>query len=302
MVVSMHADQLVVTVETVRRLVDEQFPDWASLPVGRVNAEGTVNAIFRLGDRLSARLPLRPAPVDTIRQALRSEADAARLLAGRTRFATPQPVALGEPGSGYPLPWSVQTWLPGITATLGDPEASVGCAHDLADFVASVRAIDTDGQTFAGPGRGGDLRSHDDWMAECLRRSVGLFDVRRVRRLWRRLREVPRSSPDVMTHGDLTPGNVLVSAGRLAGVLDVGGLGPADPALDLVGAWHLFEAGPRRVFREDLQCDDLEWERGKAWALEQATGAVWYYATTNPAMYRMGARTIDRILADEPTP
>ena len=47
-----------------------------------------------------------------------------------------------------------------------------------------------------------------------------------------------------MTHSDLIPGNVLVSAGRLSGILDVGGFGPADPALDLVSAWHLLEAGP----------------------------------------------------------
>lgn len=298
----MHADELAVTVETVCGLVAEQFPEWAGLPVERLKAEGTVNAIFRLGDRLSARLPLRPAPVDTVRQALRAEADAARLLAGRTRFATPQPVALGVPGHGYPLPWSVHTWLPGITATLADPGTSVDFAHDLAEFVASLRAVATDGRTFAGTGRGGDLRSHDGWMAECLRRSSGLFDVSRVRQLWRRLRELPRSSFDVMTHGDLTPGNLLVSGRRLAGVLDVGGLGPADPALDLVGGWHLLEVGPRQVFREDLDCGDVEWQRGKAWALEQATGAMWYYAATNAAMYRMGARTLDRILADELIP
>lgn len=39
-----------------------------------------------------------------------------------------------------------------------------------------------------------------------------------------------------MTHGDLMPGNLLVAEGRLAGVLDCGGLGAADRALDLVGA------------------------------------------------------------------
>jgi aminoglycoside phosphotransferase (APT) family kinase protein len=113
------------------------------------------------------------------------------------------------------------------------------------------------------------------------------------------MRDLPRSAAaDVMTHGDLIPGNVLVSSGRLAGVLDVGGLGPADPALDLVSAWHLLAAGPRQVLREDLGCDDLEWERGKAWAFEQAMGAVWYYVESNPVMSRMGRRTLERIMAD----
>ena len=75
--------------------------------------------------------------------------------------------------------------------------------------------------------------------------------------MWAVLRELPRSAAgDVMTHGDLVPGNVLVCDGRLAGVIDVGGLGPADPALDLVGAWHLLEAGPRQVLHDDLNCDD----------------------------------------------
>jgi aminoglycoside phosphotransferase (APT) family kinase protein len=74
------------------------------------------------------------------------------------------------------------------------------------------------------------------------------------------MRSLPHSSAeDVMTHGDLIPGNVLVSIGRLAGVLDVGGLGPADPALDLLSAWHLLETGPPQVLREGL-----EGERGKA--------------------------------------
>jgi len=41
-----------------------------------------------------------------------------------------------------------------------------------------------------------------------------------------------------MTHGDLIPGNVLVADARLAGVIDVGGLGPADPALDPGAAWR----------------------------------------------------------------
>ena len=92
-----------------------------------------------------------------------------------------------------------------------------------------------------------------------------------------------------------------VSDGHLAAVIDVGGLGPADPALDLVGAWHLLDVGPRQAFREDLGCGGLEWERGKAWAFEQSMGVVWYYAASNPSMSLMGRRTLERIAADAST-
>ena len=94
---------------------------------------------------------------------------------------------------------------------------------------------------------------------------------------------------------DLTPPNVLVRHGRLTGVLDGGGFGPADPALDLVVAWHLLDDGPRDVVRRDLGCSDLQWQRGMAWAFQQAMGLVWYYTKSNPVMSRWGRRTLDRL-------
>ncbi len=295
----MHANQLTVSLETVRTLVDEQFPGWRSLPIRSIRSQGTVNAIFRIGDQFAARFPLVTQDVELTQRGLESEAEAARELIGRTRWPTPEPVALGKPGPGYPLPWSVQTWLPGVVATDEDPGESVGFAQDLAQFINDVRAIDTRGRTFSGKGRGGKLQSHDAWVETCFGHSEQLLDVPRLRRLWAVMRSLPRTAPrDVMTHGDLIPGNVLVSNGRLAGILDVGGVGPADPALDLVSAWHLLEARPRRVLREHLGCDDVEWERGKAWAFAQAIGAVWYYVDSNPIMSRMGQRTMERIVAD----
>jgi len=295
----MHENQLPVTVAMVRELVDDQFAEWAALPIAPVRSEGTVNAIFRIGDRFAARFPLQPGDIEATRRWLLTEAAAARELLGRSRFPIPKPVAIGEPGAGYPLPWSVQTWLPGTTASVDDPSASVAFAHDLAEFIRQVRTIAVNGRTFTGEGRGGDLRSHDQWMEVCFQRSGPYVDTQRLRGLWARLRELPREGPDTMTHGDLIPGNVLVADGRLVGILDVGGLGAADPALDLVAAWHLLDIRPRQRLREDLECDDLEWERGKAWALQQAMGAVWYYIESNPSMSQMGLRTLDRILRDE---
>jgi len=298
-----HDGQLTITAATVQALIAEQFPEWASLAVRAVDSPGTVNSTFRIGDRLAARFPLVAGDAGAVRTRLSAEAAAARELAGRTRFATPEPVALGEPGGGYPLPWSVQTWLPGVTADDRDPGDSAGVARDLAEFIGALRDMDTRGRVFGGSGRGGVLDTHDDWVQLCLTRSEGLLDVPRLRALWSVLRDLPRGrQPDVMSHCDLIPGNVMVAGqereARLTGVLDVGGLGPADPALDLVAGWHLLADGPRRVFREVLGSDDAEWARGQGWAFQQAIGLVWYYPETNPAMAALGRRTLDRILSD----
>ncbi|MFB6985683.1 aminoglycoside phosphotransferase family protein [Streptomyces sp. NPDC056304] len=292
----MHDDQVEVTTETVAALVREQFPQWSGKEIQLLKSSGTVNTIFRIGNDLSARFPLRLVDAAEKRVFLQREAEASAELAQVSPIPSPQPVALGEPGAGYPMPWSVQTWLQGTVAWDADPSGSHAFAQDLADFIEALRKADTRGRRFNGQGRGGVLGDHDAFMEKSFTESEGLLDVPRVRRMWGRFRELPRESDDVMSHGDLIPGNVLVSGGRLSGVLDGGSFGPANPALDLVAAWHLLQEGPRDVLRQALGCDDLEWERGKAWAFAQAMGLVWYYVESNPTMSRTGKQTLDRIL------
>jgi aminoglycoside phosphotransferase (APT) family kinase protein len=292
----MHASQIPITTRLVRELVDHQFPQWRGLDVRLLESTGTMHAIFRIGEELCARFPLQRTDVDEMREILEREATAARALVEVSPIPTPVPVALGRPGSGYPLPWSVQTYLVGSVASELDPSGSTRFAQDLGRFIAAIQTADTGGARFQGDGRGGDLLAHDEWVEDCFDRSEHLLDVRPLRLLWSRFRSLPRKDPDKMTHGDLISGNVLVSNDRLVGVIDVGGFGPADPALDLMGAWNLCESGPRQTLRRMLGCDDLQWERGKAWAFEQAMGAVWYYVDSNPTMSQMGLRTLNRIL------
>lgn len=298
-VVAMHEDQLEVGESTVRRLVSEQFPRWKELAVREVLTAGTVNAIFRIGDHLAARFPLRAQDPGHVRAWLTAEAAAARELAGVCTVPTPEPVAIGEPGYGYPLPWSVQTWLPGDDATVQDPAGSTEFARDLAALIASLRAADTHGRRFKGEGRGGHLPDHDEWLALCFDKSEDLLDVSRLRAMWAELRTLPRVDADVMSHGDLTPSNILVRDGRLVGVLDGGGFAAADPALDLVGAWHLLDGGQRKVLRQALGCSELQWRRGMAWAFEQSMGLVWYYVESNPTMSRWGRRTLTRLVGPD---
>ncbi|TQM57364.1 aminoglycoside phosphotransferase family protein [Humibacillus xanthopallidus] len=292
----MHANQIEVTAETATRLVREQFPRWADLPVCEVTSHGTVNAIFRVGTDLVARLPLEGGDLEARRIELLHEMDAARRLLSVSPVAAPEPVALGEPGAGYPLPWSVYRWVPGSVADDTDVADSRRFAAQLAGFVAAVRSLPTEGRTFRGSRRGGRLTQHDDYVRRGLHRSTGLIDTVGLAALWEQLRSTPRTCADTWTHGDLMPGNLLVRDGGLTGVIDVGQLAVADPALDLQPAWNLFTPRARAAFRDALACEDAEWDRGKGWAFAQAIGCLWYYRETNPVMSRTAHRTLQALL------
>lgn len=292
----MHDDEVDIDEDLARRLIVDQFPQWRHARVRQIKTDGTVNAIFRIGEVIAARFPLRFADPDAMSAELAREADAMRELAACLPFPTPAPFAVGNPGLGYPLPWSVQTWLPGTVATPEGCAHSDQFAHDLALLIRSLRAADTRGRNFAGSGRGGDLKDSDEWMVICLRESEGLLPVDRLGALWAKFRNLPAAGTEVMTHGDLIPGNLLVEGSRLVGVLDGGGFAPADPSLDLLAAWHMLDDERRALLRDELGCEDLEWWRGAAWAFQQAMGLVWYYRDTNPVMSALGRITLGRIL------
>jgi aminoglycoside phosphotransferase (APT) family kinase protein len=294
----MHDDQVHIDADSVRTLIDGQFPEYRDASIERVGTTGTVNAIFRIGTALAARFPLRAMDPLECADVLRREAAAMTEFAEHSPFATPRPVGLGQPGAYYPMPWAIQTWIEGDVATPDGLASSTAFAHDIAHLIASLRATGTRGRHFDGQGRGGDLPDHDAWMDVCFKNSEGLLDVARLRRLWARLRELPLSGPDVMSHRDLIPGNVVVQGARLVGVLDAGSFGPADPALDLVAAWHLLDRDRREIVRAHLGSGEVEWKRGAAWAFQQAMGLVWYYEQTNPGMSTLGRNTLTRLLDD----
>ncbi|HKX66148.1 MAG TPA: aminoglycoside phosphotransferase family protein [Intrasporangium sp.] len=295
----LHADQLELSDETVAALVAEQLPDLRGARLSRVPSNGTVNLLHRLGEELVLRFPMQGDDPDTVWAELTEEADNARRLLGRLPVSSPEPVSIGEPGHGYPLPWAVYRWLPGLPASQADLAGSVPFAEQLASLVLALREIDTEGRAFMGERRGGRLSDHDAGVRRWLGQSHGLIDVPEVEALWARLARTPRDdAPDTWTHGDLMPDNLLVQGGRLSAVIDVGLAGPADPALDLQPAWNLLGRTARRAFREALAVGDAEWDRGKAWALAQASGCLPYYRVTNPPMSRLAHRTLTALLED----
>src|SRR5687768_17771686 len=152
----MHADELELDEALVRRLLASQFPQWAELPIEALPAGGTDNAIFRLGDDLSVRLPRRP---DWAAGSYDREFEWLPKLAPLLPLAVPRPVARGAAGDGYPHEWAVYDWLEGEDATSG-PLDLHRAAVDLAELLAALRRIDPAGGPPPG-GRGGSLRPRD---------------------------------------------------------------------------------------------------------------------------------------------
>lgn len=294
----MHEGQVDIGPEQVAALIADQLPELAGEAVVPVHGAGTVNAIYRIGDCVAARFPLLRDDADRMRAQLEQELAAAAEFRRACCAPAPEPLHLGQPGHGYPLPWTAQTWLKGLPATPTLWENSFRLAQDQAELIDSLSRWDIGERRFRGSGRGGVLSDHDSWVDECIRRSDGLFDTSVMRTMWTAFRQLPREDPDVLCHTDLTPFNMLVADGRMIGLLDTGSSQPADPALDLVGAWHLLADAPREQLRRDLECSDLRWERGKAWAFQQAAGAYWYYVKTNPDMADMGRTTLNRLAAN----
>lgn len=296
----MHPGQLTITTQMVIKLVAAQFPEWVGRPVTVVVSHGTVNALFRIGVDLVARLPLLAEDPEDRRRALEQEADGARRLRRISPVPTPEPIAIAEPGHGYPSPWSVYRWLPGVIAGDHDGIAdSSRFAEDLAGFIIALRNEPTEGRVFTGSGRGGRLCDHDEGVADHLEHSDSMIDVRALERIWSQSRDTRRAEPDTWTHGDLMPGNLLVDGQRLSGIIDVGQFGVADPALDLQPAWNLFRPRTRAIFRSALGSDDDEWARGKGWALAQAIGCLWYYRDTNPVMSHTAQITLEALIRDD---
>jgi aminoglycoside phosphotransferase (APT) family kinase protein len=293
-----HEDQVPIDAEIAAALIRDQFLEYRDQPIVALRGMGTDNAIFRIGNGLAARFPLRAMDPVECAAGLRAEAAAMTAFARHAPVATPRPISIGRPGPLYPMPWAVQTWIEGAVATPDGLADSTAFARDIVTLIGKLRAADTGGGRFDGQGRGGALPDHDAWMETCFQNSAGLLDVPRLRALWVRLRGLPPAGPDVMCHRDLIPANLLVDGARLSGVLDAGRFGPADPALDLVAAWHLFDRPRRDILRKALGAGEVEWKRGAGWAFQQAMGLVWYYEKSNSGMSALGRSTLDRLLDD----
>jgi aminoglycoside phosphotransferase (APT) family kinase protein len=274
----MHEDEVEIDEGIVRRLLESQFPDLAAMPLLVVEPWGTDNAIWRLGDELVVRFPRIGWAAGQADQ----EALWLPRIAPQLPVAVPEPVAVGEPGNGYPYRWAVHRWLLGEGASPSRIDDPVRFALDVADVVRALQAMSPEGAPTAG-GRARSPAEYQDSTLAAIEKASQLIDAEAARAVWERAVAAPaHEGPPVWVHGDIE-GNCLVGDGRLCGIVDWGSACAGDPAVDIQVVWSpLFTEESRHALIEALDVDDATIARSKGAAIHQACSALPYYLHTYP--------------------
>ncbi len=247
----------------VRRLLQNQHPDLADLPIERFEV-GFDNEMYRLGDAYTVRLPRRAAAVPCIVNEQRWLPE----LAERLPLPISAPVRVGGADEGYPWPWSIVPWIEGKAADLGYPRDSEALV--LADF---LRALHQPAPADAPINRvrGIPLSTRADNTEERMARLFEETDAinPQVYQAWAEGLAAQTETNPTWLHGDLHARNVLVRDGKISAIIDWGDITSGDRATDLASIWMLLE---NRNTRETAigaynDNDSALWARAKGWAV-----------------------------------
>lgn len=281
-----------MTVAQVEALVSRDAPHLAGVPITSL-AHGWDNILFRLGEGWLARFPRRALAVALVQNEVRWLPE----LAPRLPLPIPRPVVVGEPGEGFPWPWTIVPWIEGIPAAETTDVDVAEAATDLGSFLGALH-VPAPEQAPPNPYRGVPLPERDEATRHRIARLAELTDVEGIRACWEDALEAPgHHGASVWLHGDLHPGNVIVSEGRMAGIIDFGDITAGDPATDLSAMWTVLGGECLDRFEEAYGgIDPATRMRAKGWALSLGLA---YLASSadNPTMGDIGSRALEAVLA-----
>lgn len=272
-----------ITIDLARNLIEEQFPEYASLPIVDVEKQGHDNRTYRLGDYMLIRMPTAADYALKVPK----EQELLPELAKNLSVSIPSPIKMGKPSADYPYPFSIYKWLSGksinlLTLTNQEKEQ---LAFDLTKFLKELQAImDIKGPE---PGqhnwwRGDHVSVYDKGARKQIAELAEIIDTGPALALWDKACATRWNKQPVWIHGDFAVGNILMDnhdearrtkadGRKLSAVIDFSGAAVGDPACDLVIAWTYLSGKARETFISKMDMDPGTWLRAKAWALWKAT-------------------------------
>lgn len=258
-----------IDVNVVKRLINEQFPEWSKLEIRPVKNGGNDNRTFHLGDDMSVRLPSAEGYVPQVEK----EQKWLPKLSKELSLPISTPLAKGNPSKEYPFPWTVNKWVEGETLNLKNINDLSQLAKDLGTFLNELQSIDASGGPLAGKHnfyRGGNVAVYDQETRDAIEQNKDILNVSLLNEIWELALDSKWAANPVWIHGDIAPGNILVKDGKLSAIIDFGILGIGDPSCDAAMAWTFFDDTSKKVFKNTLNMDEGTWNRARGWALWKA--------------------------------
>ena len=286
-----------ITPFLARKLIAEQFPAYAHLPITSVEKQGHDNRTYRLGPDMLIRMPTAES------YALKVPKEQALLpkLVSHLTVSIPVPIKMGAASQGYPYPFSIYKWLEGssINLLVLDNDCLEKLASDLVRFLKELQSIDdVDGPA---PGqhnwwRGDHVSVYDKGAREQISELSTVINKGKAIDLWERACKTKWDKSPVWIHGDFAIGNMLLKNGKLSAIIDFGGVALGDPACDLVVAWTFLNGKARDIFIQEMDLDEDTWLRAKAWALWKATFELCQIADKNSPEALIQKRIIEDVI------
>jgi aminoglycoside phosphotransferase (APT) family kinase protein len=288
------AADIEIDIPLVSGLLKAQHPDLAHRPIRLVDG-GWDNAIFRLGEDLAIRLPRREMAAKLIEH----EQTWLPKIAPHLTIPVPNPYLIGQPGDNYPWCWSILPWLVGTTSDRCQPhpEQAVIFARFLRNLHQKAPE-DAPKNRF----RGVPLQQRQTMLSERIQRLATKTNLvtPEIADIWHQALDTPIDTEPTWLHGDLHPGNVLVSKGAIAGIIDWGDITSGDIATDLAAIWMLFDERDARdrIITEYRNISTATLKRAKGWAIVFGVILLDTGLIDNPRHAKMGERTLIRLLQD----
>lgn len=294
--------EIEINASLVQRLLTEQHPDLAHLPLYLVDA-GWDNTIFRLSDHLSVRLPRRKVAATLMEHEQTWLPQLPQL-----PIPVPIPYRQGSPGQGYPWRWSVLPWLTGETAD--QQELDSNQAQRFGAFLRSLH-IPAPPNAPSNPFRGVPLQHRAAFVEERMQRLEQKTNLMTpgIKHIWSQALNAPVGVEATWIHGDLHPRNVLVEDGVITGIIDWGDITAGDPATDLAAIWMLFsDQEVRQQVMSALRGSEeiaayanafeVTLQRARGWAVFFGVLLLDTGLVDNPQHAVIGERTLRRIAED----
>lgn len=281
-----------IMTQLVQNLIKQQFPQWDNLEIKPVEKSGHDNRIFHLGDEMMIRLPSGEAYAAQVEKEIKWLPKLQPFIS----LPISSPIVKGEPSADYPFTWSVNQYIMGEIATYKNIIDLKQFAVDLSNFLKELQCIDTTGAPVAGKHnfyRGADLEVYNEETQVALTKLKDVLPINELSAIWEQGMSSKWIKEAVWLHGDMAPGNLLVSDGKLCGVIDFGIMGIGDPACDYAMAWTFFDEESRKEFLKNLDSDTIY--RARGWALWKA---LITYNDVNVEVRNNARLTIQSILED----